>query len=539
MYVPTHSILEGIRNAFPQQLFPWDEYYARMAETDFLAGRSDIPAVKSFFIRTAPFGGSYALLGGITAALRDIAELQFSSDAFTAGMHDLGYSENFLRYLGAFGRLRVRIYAPPEGSVFFPNEPVVSVSGPLAHVRLVEGIILEALNFPSLVLTKWYRLVRSVRPGEVLEFSRRRAQHALKASLYGMLAGCHATSNAELRRYFDVPVVGTMGHEWVQSFGDVGAAFRVWLTHQPGKPVGLVDTLRCLEHDFPAWLDAVYERRAAIVAADAPLWGWRNDSGDLAYLTIEQYVRFFRHALSRHDWFRERMRIVLTNELDEYAATSIVGQIRTEAGQAGLDAEDIIRRIVWAAGTKPGTCEDQSSLGGVMKLVEVEGRASMKPALDAEGRVGIKTSIPGFNRSAIIRDERDEFRCLLLYPARRYEIDASGTLVDVLRHQALKSLTLCHKDTLGLSTDIAEYRAEAQQELVYDSLNGGGLMGPSGAGSIQDVVSRVRKEVDELPWWMTRLSNPHLAQVSVTPDIVTLRRRMIETRALVSEYNPF
>ena len=540
MYEPTPRLLEGIRRAFPLQLFPWDDYFPRMAESDWRAGRADLPAVKSFFVRQGPFGGSHALLGGITAALRGIVDLRFDDPAFRAGMLDMGYEPAFVDVLASRARLRLRLFAPPEGAVFFPGEPVVTVVGPLADLRLAEGVLTEALNFPSLSLTKWYRLVRTVRPGRVLEFGRRRAQHPLKATLWAMLAGCTSTSHSEMRRFFDVRVSGTMGHEWVQSFGDVAEAFDTWLTHQPGKPIGLVDTKQCLEHDFPAWLRAVSAHADAIKASDAPHWGWRNDSGDLAYLTIEQYVRFLRHPLGRDPWFRDRMVVVLTNELDEYAAKSIIEQIRSQAGAAGFDAEDIIRRIMWAAGTRPSTCEDQPSLGGVAKLMEVGGHACIKLAFDAQGLPGAKTSIPGFNRSALVRDADGEIACLLIYPAERYTIGPDGRLLD--RHagsRPVDPLLARHPDNASLTMELTNYVATPQQRLVCDTLDGGpGLTAAFEDPTIEEVARRVQSGVDGLHWSMTRLDKPHPIKVSVTGDLYELRRRMIRAGTLREDKLP-
>lgn len=539
MYQPSQNLLEGSRAAFPRQMFPWDDYFARMAETDFLCDRGDVPSVKSFFIRNAPFGGSFAVFGGITAALRGIMDVDFADPDFKAGMLDMGYRPEFVEWLAARKHLKLEVYAPCEGSVIFPSEPAVTVVGPLADIRFAEGILTEALNFPTLSMTKWYRLIRAVRPGRVLEFGRRRAQNAQKAALYGMLAGCFATSSSELRRFFDFVVSGTMGHEWIQSFGDVRAAFKAWLDHQPHKAIGLIDTKQCLEHDFPIWLDEVYNHREAIKAANGPIWGWRNDSGDLAYLTIEQYIRFFKHPLAEDAWFAERMRIVLTNDLDEYSAKSIIEQIRTQAAQAGLNAEDIIRRIIWAAGTKPSTCDDQPSLGGVAKLMEVEGDACIKLAFDADGRPGMKTSIPGFNRSALIRDASGEVKCVLIYPARHYEV-SEGRMYDRYRREYLDVVTAYQPDTSSAKLEIANYSATPQQQMLFDSISGGphGLTGYWDNPTIASVQQRVQTSVDQLHWSVTRIDNPHTVKVLLTPDLFDLRQRMINGGLLRTTYLP-
>lgn len=320
-----------------------------------------------------------------------------------------------------------------------------------------------------------------------------------------------------------------MGHEWIQRFGDVRKAFRVWLDYQPYRPMALVDTKQCLKHDFPNWLAAVWHEREAIKNANPPSWGWRNDSGDLAYLTIEQYVSFLKHPLAQDQWFRDKMIIVLTNELDEYASDSIIRQIKTEAGSSGLNAEDIIRRIIWAAGTKMTTCDDQPSLGGVAKLMEVEEAACIKLAFDAEGRPGIKTSIPGFNLSALILDENNEVKTCLIYPARGYEV-RNGKLWDKRKKAALDEIVACHPDNAAATSVIKKYRAVQKQELVWDSLSGDYSRGFTEAWdnpAIDTIPGRIQENVDMLHWSMGRLEKPYPMKMSLTKDLFELRHRMI------------
>lgn len=531
MYNPQTNLLQGIRQAFPLQMFPWDHYFVTMAEADVLDGRSEVLAVKSWFVRQAPFGGSYLLLGGITDALRTINELSLADSDFLAGMEDMGMCPSFINWLEHEKRLRLMVYAPPEGSVFFPNEPIVTVHGCLPHIRLAEGILTEALNFATLSLTKWHRFARTIRPGEGLEFSRRRSQNHLKASLYSVLGGCKRTSNSELRRFFEVWVAGTMGHEYMQSYGDVGTAFRAWLRCQPGKPIGLVDTKQCLEHDFLTWLECVQEFAETIKAANPAIWGWRNDSGDLAYLTIEQYRRFLKHSLAQDPWFRERMRIVLTNELDEYSAQSIIAQIRTQAAAAGMDAEDILRRIIWAAGTKPGTCADQPAIGGVAKLMAADGFACLKLAFDADGRPGLKTSIPGFNKSAIICNADGDIMGVVVYPS--HFIVYNGLIWDSVLRVPIKPLMAINLNNPDRRLEVDVYTAVAQQELVYDShRDDGSWTGKFADQTVAEVQARVSAGVDSLPWTAARLDKPTPVPVFLIPELFDQRQRMIQQGVL-------
>lgn len=537
MYRPIEDLMEGIKNAFPLQMLPWDDYFLRMAETDFLNGRHEVPAVKSFFMRRAPFGGSYALLGGVTEMLRTVSELRFDRPEFQEALRDLDYNREFIAYLAKRGSLKLRIFSGFEGTPFFPNEPIVSAVGDLVSVRLWEGIATEALNFPSLSLTKWNRLARVVRPGIVMDFSRRRAQNHMRATLYGILGGCASSSNDEARRFFDIKIGATFGHEYVQSYGSPKAAFSAWLRQQPRRPIGLIDTVDCMRVDYPAWLEAVSENSGRIKEADPAIWGWRNDSGDLAALTIEQYRKFMKHLLAKDEWFQDRMRIVLTNDLDEYAAESIIAQVRTQAGAAGFDAEDIIRRIIWAAGTKPGSCDDQPSLGGVVKLMEVDGGACLKLAFDAEGRAGIKTSLPGFNHSALVCNEDGGVEFLLIYPKREYVV-SEGRLYRGRGGSALEEIVGVVPDASGRVFSVRGYSLLSQQEWLWDTFAGGfGGFTPSwrGTSNISSVQERVFRSVDRLPWQMARLAKPEVMKVCLTPDLAALRSKMIEQGVLRSD----
>jgi nicotinate phosphoribosyltransferase len=542
MYNPQSGLLNVVRLAFPLQMLPFDMYFLRMAEADFLLGRQNIFAVKSYFVRSAPFGGSYVLLGGLVEALRTILDLRLDIEDFRRALTDLRFDEDFIKYMVSGKHLRVQVFAPEtDGAIFFPHEPIVSVRGSLPHLRLVDSIITEAMNFPSLSITKWHRFNRSIRPGNGLEFSRRRAQNARRASLYGMIGGCFATSNADLRCHADVRLIGTMGHEMMQSFSSVQEAFDAWLRVQPMHPVGLVDTKQCLEHDFPAWLDAVYRHKDAIKKANPVVWGWRNDSGDLASLTIEQHRRFLQHPLAGDEWFRERQVTVLTNELDEISADAINRQIYVVARAAGFDHADILKRITFAAGTKPGVCYDSPALGAVMKLVEVDDRPSLKLAFDAEGRVSIKTSIPGFNMPYWIYGD-DGSVCTLIAPVHRYRIDEqSGKLYDIVKGHVVEHFEGHHPDP-GSSrrVSLSSYKAVGRVALVLDTVSEVSVYGEDWMNvTISEVAARAFSETDALPWQMTRLEQPEVMGVYLTPDLFDLRKRMIAGGHLVSEYTKF
>lgn len=499
-YQPNTGLLAGIDHMSPLELCPVDEYYLRMAQSDFLAGRKDSQATKAFFYRTPPFNGSYAILGGLTAFLRTLREYAFSNEVVKY-LKDQNYREEFIRYLQEeLIWVRVNVSAPREGSVILPNEPAITIQGDLISVRIAEGILLKQVNYPTLAMTKWHRVCQAAAPGGVMEFARRRAQDDIRTTLYAHLAGAAVTSNSEIRHGFDIPVTGTMGHEWVQSWGDEYTAFGKWLKYNPDKPVLLVDTIDTLKSGLPNAIRAFKKHWDRIKEAGGKP-GIRNDSGDLAYITIEERKQLDAAGL-------EEVLIYQTNDLDEYAIEAIKSQIFTYAPRAGLTPDSVLSRCVWACGTKPGTCYDQPSLGGVMKLTSMDGRAVIKIARDNP----IKTSIPAWNQSAFIWDG-DEFVCCLVY----------------MHDEDPESLTFaCHPDDPSKRLDIGGLEVEYRHRLAYKT-HGDILSNPT----LEAVRKTVKKETDRLHWTHKRLDKPHKMKVSLSPKLFNLRQGLINSGHLI------
>jgi nicotinate phosphoribosyltransferase len=511
-YNPTIDLLEGIRQLFPLEICPWDDYYMRMAQSDFLLDRHKLKASKTYFIRKAPFGGSFAHLGGLTAFLRTLKDFYFD-ETVACALLDQGYNTKFVNYLREeHAQLDLIVYAPPEGSIFFPNEPCVIMEGTLLDVRIAEGILLANVNYPSLSMTKWARVVQSASQSSTMEFARRRAQDPLRTSLYAHLAGVNITSNSELRRGIDVPVRGTMGHEWIQSFGDELEAFDKWLEVNPDRPVLLVDTIDTLKSGLPNAIKSFTKHWTKIVnAGGSP--GIRNDSGDLAYITIEERVALDTAGLLD-------VLIYQTNDLDEYLIEDIRQQIFTNASKAGLRPDSVIQRIVWACGTQPGTCADQPSIGGVAKLSTIEDwkreRAVIKLAHDNP----IKTSIPGSNRSTWLRHKNTgEIFCCLIHDrdedvtkctSARHPDDESSRIV--LQHMTDLEYIPRHKVAFKIGCIQSEFMP-----------------------SIKDVRELVRKEEAMLHWTLKRLKSPHTMKVSLSEKVFELRKKLIFNNQLIDK----
>jgi nicotinate phosphoribosyltransferase len=327
-----------------------DLYQLTMACGYWKAGTADREAVFHLTFRKAPFGGGYAIAAGLGPAFDYLRGLQFSADdlAYLTTLRDGGgaplFPAGFLDYLAAL-RFACTVDAAPEGSLVFAHEPILRVTGPIAHAQLVETALLTLINFETLVATKASRVVLAARGAPVVEFGLRRAQGidgGLCASRAAYIGGCAATSNVLAGKRFGIPVSGTHAHSWVMFYGDELAAFRAYADALPGNCTLLVDTYDSLEGVRHA-ITVGHELRAR----GHELAGIRLDSGDLAYLSIEA-----RRMLD--DAGFPAAKIVASNDLDEAVIASLFEQ------GARIDT--------FGVGTRLVTAYDQPALGGIYKL---------------------------------------------------------------------------------------------------------------------------------------------------------------------------
>lgn len=501
-YKPSTNLLECVRNLFPLEICPWDDYFPRMAQTDFYLGRKDKKASKTYFIRKAPFGGSFAILGGLTLFLRALNDFKFNNDVIEA-LRDMGYKEEFCHFLqNNLKQIQVEVSAIEEGMIFFPNEPAVIVEGDIISVRLAEGVLTKCLNFPTLAMTKWRRVVEAASPSKTYEFSRRRAQNDIIISLYAHLAGIDISSNSEVRRGADIPISGSMGHEWIQSFSNEFDAFDKWLEINPDRPILLIDTISTLKSGVPSAIKA-FKKHWTRIKETGGIPGIRNDSGDLAYLTIEESRMLKKAGLNE-------VMIFETNDLDEYSIQSIKEQIFTQTPKS-MSADFVLRKVIWACGTNPGTCSDQPSIGGVVKLTSIENdqneeKAVIKIAHDNP----IKTSIPGSNRSAHVYTEDGELLCCLIYHKDE---------------QVEKTEIAYHPDDKNKKIRLMNYKNlsfKKRQTSTFFSRE-----------DFDSVRNRVKEEMENLHWTHKRFNKPHKVKVSVTGKIFNLRENMIRSNQLM------
>ena len=310
--------------------------------------KSDEIMVFDMFYRKNPNNGGYTIVCGINEVIDYVENLKFTKEDIDYLRKQNIFNESFLKYLEDF-KFEGEIYAVEEGSIMFPNEPIIRVKAKAMQAQFVETAILCIVNFQTLIATKASRICYSAMGDDIMEFGLRRAQGP-DAGLYGakaaVIGGCIGTSNVLAGKMFDVPVLGTHAHSWVQSFDSELEAFRAYAKTYPTKTMLLLDTYDTLGSGIVNAITVFNELREQ---GYEPL-GVRLDSGDLEFLSKE-----VRRRLDEAGF--ENVKITASNDLDENTITSLKNQ------GAKID--------VWGVGTKMITSFDWAALGGVYKLCAV------------------------------------------------------------------------------------------------------------------------------------------------------------------------
>ena len=331
-----------------------DLYELTMAYGYWKLGRADEEAVFHLFFRRNAFDGGYTIAAGLAYVTDYLENLALDEGDATYLRSLRGSDGEVLFEPGFIDHLRelefsLDVDAVPEGTVVFPYQPLVRVSGPIMQCQMIESALLNMINFQSLIATKASRIcsvaTTNGKPDEVLEFGLRRAQGvdgALAASRASYIGGCGATSNVLAGKLFGIPVRGTHAHSWVMSFDDELESFDAYAKVLPNNCIFLVDT-----YDTLNGVRQAVEVGRRLRERGRKMLGVRLDSGDLAYLSIQ--ARQILDSAGFHDAV-----IVASNELDEHIIASLKDQGATIA--------------VWGVGTKLATAFDQPALGGVYKL---------------------------------------------------------------------------------------------------------------------------------------------------------------------------
>ncbi|MDB5044692.1 MAG: nicotinate phosphoribosyltransferase [Deinococcus sp.] len=443
-------------------------------------------AVFDLYFRRLPFEGGYAVWAGLEPLLETLQDLRFT-ETDLAYLNTLNlFSPAFLDALRGW-RFSGQIEAFREGRVVFAHEPLLTVTAPLWEAQLIETMLLNTLNFQTLVATKAARCVQAAQAspygGQVVEFGARRAQGpdgAVSAARAAFVGGATGTSNVEAGRQFGLPVTGTHAHAWVESFPTELDAFRAYASLYPDSTTLLLDTVDTLRSGLPNALTVARELREQ----GHELRGVRLDSGDLAYLSSH-----IRAALDEAGF--AEVQIVASNDLSE----SVIAGVIAEGGR--IDVYGVGTQLATAGGRGGG------ALGGVFKLAALQGVPKMKLTGDPA-----KSSLPG---SKHVWRATDEAGTLMLDVLTLGEKPQAG--------QQVSDPTNPLRATL-LSADLQWANA---REVVMQG--GQRTFAPE---SLRAVQARAQAELACLPAGTRRPLNPHTYRVSLGGDVAALRDQVAQ-----------
>ncbi|MBQ7412116.1 MAG: nicotinate phosphoribosyltransferase [Clostridia bacterium] len=336
-----------------------DFYEITMARGYFHSKIKDQIAYFDVFFRRVPDGGGYAIFAGLEQIIEYIKALKFS-DEDIAYLRSKGiFDEEFLSYLRDF-RFTGDIWSVEEGTVIFPNEPIMTVRAPAIEAQFIETFVLLTINHQCLIATKASRITRASGGRAVSEFGARRA-HGPDASIYGTRAayigGCSSTSCTIADKSWGIPAGGTMAHSWIQMFDSEYEAFEAYCRLYPSSPTLLVDTYDVLKSGIP---NAIKAFKSCLTEEQQKSCAIRIDSGDITYLTKKVRKMLDGAGLTG-------CKIVVSNSLDEY----IIRDILTQG--ACVDAFGVGERLV--------TARSEPVFGGVYKLVAVEREGKITPKI--------------------------------------------------------------------------------------------------------------------------------------------------------------
>ena len=352
-----------------------DFYELTMGNGYLLSGKKDMQACFDLYFRKVPDNGGFAIAAGLSEMIEFLEQLHFGKEDIEYLRSKNQFSEEFLQYLADF-KFECDVYAVPEGTPIFPNEPLVTVKGPAIQAQLLETMLLLTINHQSLIATKANRIVRAAQGRPVFEFGSRRAQGSNAAILGARAAfvgGCAGTACACCEQLYGIPAVGTMAHSWIQMYDSELEAFEAYARYYPDNCILLVDTYNVIKSGIPNAIKA-YEN--VLKPLGKRLKGIRIDSGDITYLTKK--VRKMLDAAGLTD-----CTIFISNSLDEYIIRDILLQ------GASIDSFGVGERLI--------TSKSEPVFGGVYKLVATEKDGKYVPKIKLSENVE-KITTPGYKK---------------------------------------------------------------------------------------------------------------------------------------------
>ncbi len=453
-----------------------DLYQLSMAQVYFIKNENQ-QAVFDYYFRNLPFKGGYAVFAGLEELLKIIERLRFTDEDLRF-LKEHHFEDDFLNFLKDF-RFSGTIKSMPEGEVVFPNAPVLQVEANLIEAQLIETILLNILNFQTLIATKASRIRNVAGNKTLLDFGLRRAQGpgGYYASRAAIIGGFDGTSNVIAGRDFGIPISGTMAHSFIQSYDDELSAFRDFAKRRPEKCVLLVDTYDTLKSGVPNAIKVAQEMEER----GQKLLAIRLDSGDLAYLAKRSRNMLDEAGL-------QYVKIAASNQLDEHVIQSLQNQL------APID--------IYGVGTNLVIGKPDAALDGVYKLAFANG----KPRIKISESIA-KVTLP--HKKQVFRIYTEE-----------------GTLVgaDAVGLEEEWHLNRMHHPVEPYKNlTLATLKQKPMLEIV---MSDGKRVHPE--KSLPEIAAFSKQQVSALPDEYKRFDNPHIYKVGISTRLKEERDTLIE-----------
>lgn len=449
-----------------------DLYQIAMGQAYYLNGHHDQAVTFDYFFRKTPYHGSYVIFAGLSELLETLQSLRFTTEDLRY-LEEQGFDAGYLEMLKNF-RFNGTIYSVKEGEVVFPNAPILRVEGAMLEVQLIETMLLNILNFQSLIATKASRVRLVAGETTLSEFGLRRAQGfgATQASRAAYIGGFDSTSNVYAAKKYNIPSAGTMAHSFVQMYDDELTAFRQFAKANPTDCVLLVDTYNTLNSGIPNAIKVAQEMEAD----NQQLVGIRLDSGDLSYFSRKARQLLDAAGLSY-------VKIAASNQLDEYLIRSLLQQ------NAPID--------LFGVGTNLITGQPDAALDGVFKLVMANGSPRIKVSESIQ-----KTTLPGNKQVYRLLDETGQF---------------SGT-------DAIAQLAEGCPDKISDPFDSHKEKhcKQGHTEALLQPVMEHGVLRQE-TPSLEDIRAYSAQRLRQLPAAYKRFEYPHLYKVGISPQTKAIR----------------
>lgn len=472
-----------------------DFYELTMANGYLNTEADDTIAYFDMFFRKIPDGGGYCIMAGVQQLIEYLTNLKFTDEDIEYLRSKAIFSKEFLNYLANF-KFSCDVWAIPEGTPVFPNEPLVTVRGPVMEAQFIETMILLTINHQTLIATKAARICEAASGRPVMEFGSRRAQ-GYDGALYGaraaIIGGCNATACTMADELFNVPVTGTMAHSWIQLFDSEYEAFAAWAKTYPDNTVLLVDTYNVLKSGIPNAIKVFDEILKPMGKRPKAV---RIDSGDIAYLSIET-----RKMLDEAGY--EDVKITISNSLDEFIIKAVL-----ENG-AKIDSFGVGERLI--------TARSEPVFGGVYKLVAIEKNGTIIPKIKISENVE-KITNPGFKSLYRVYDKKTNKAIADLIALNDENFDNNKPLQLFDPNYTWKKKRIKNYNIKNLMVQIFD-----KGKCTYES------------PSVMEIREFCSKEKASLWSEIRRLQNPHQYYVDLSKNLWNLKESLLHEYSSIYE----